>query len=72
MAKKVKQCNSCEFWKGSDPEKNLCSEIKVGTDVFVAGSFLMTASHFGCNNFKEKEVQDDSISDTVASNSVND
>jgi len=67
MAKKAKQCSNCEFWKGSDPQRNLCSEVKVGTDVFISGSYLLTASNFGCFKFKEKEVKDDTISDTDAS-----
>lgn len=69
MAKKTKRCSNCEFWKGLDPERNLCSEVKVGTDVFISGLYLQTASSFGCNKFKEKEVKDDSISGSDASDS---
>lgn len=71
MAKKTKQCSNCEFWKGKDPERNLCSEIVVGTDVFISGRYLQTASNFSCNKYKEKEVKDDSISDADASDSIN-
>ena len=70
MAKKVKQCNNCEFWKGLDPEKNLCSEVKVGADVFISGRYLQTSSRFGCIKFKEKEAKDDTVSDSASSDST--
>lgn len=70
MAKKTKQCSNCDFWKGSDIERNLCSEVKVGTDVFISGLYLQTYSNFGCVKFKEKEIKDDSISDSDTSDSI--
>ncbi|PXV61191.1 hypothetical protein CLV62_12524 [Dysgonomonas alginatilytica] len=72
MAKKIKQCSSCIFWIGKDPDRNLCSEIRVGTDVFISGRYLQTTSSFGCYKYKEKEVKDDSISDTDAASSSGD
>lgn len=72
MAKKAKQCSNCEFWKGLDPERNLCSEVKVGTDVFISGLYLQTASSFGCNKFKEKEVKNDNTVDSVSIDSITD
>lgn len=69
MARKTKQCNNCKFWKGNNPDRNLCSEIIVGTDVFISGYYLQTASTFGCIKYKEKEVKDDSLSDSDATDS---
>lgn len=70
MAKKTKQCSNCQFWKGTSNEKNLCSQIKVGSDVFISGHYLQTASSFACNKFKEKEAKDDSVSGSDALDST--
>jgi hypothetical protein len=70
MAKKVKQCSNCAFWRGDNKDKNLCSAISVGTDVFISGVYLMTGANFGCIKYKDKEVNDDSISGSDASDSI--
>lgn len=69
MAKKSKQCRNCKFWKGTAPEKNICSELKVGTDVFISGMYLQTASTFGCMKYKERE--NDTNTHTVSADSNN-
>ena len=65
MAKKVKQCSNCAFWKESSKDRNLCSAVLVGTDVFINGSYLMTGADFGCNKHKDKEVDNDSNDNTI-------
>ena len=72
MAKKVKQCSNCAFWRGNNKDKNLCSAISVGTDVFISGIYLMTGLNFGCNKYKDKEVNDDRGDNTVPADGISD
>jgi len=72
MAKKLKICSTCMFWKGCNSEKNPCSEIKVGTDVFISDYYLLTAVNFGCNKHKEKEIENDGNNDSISADSITD
>lgn len=72
MAKKIKQCSNCAFWRGNSEDKNLCSAITVGIDVFIGGTYLMTGRNFGCINHKDKEVINDSNDNTVHVDSIDD